>query len=78
MSNPPNGPVKWGKILQDVLLYIFSVLDYIPEKNKQRGVEKIPFQKKTLDILVFLLYPWKFQTKQSFTSLGTPQNCAKA
>ena len=42
INNPPNGPVKWGgEILQDFLLYFQYWA--IPEKNKQRGVEKILF-----------------------------------
>ena len=74
INNPPNGPVKWGKILQ----YFLSYFQYwaVPEKTEWCGVEKILFKKKTLKILIFLLYPWKlFQTKQNFTSGNSTKLC---
>ena len=39
------------------------------QKKTNRGVEDILFSflKKTLELLIFLLYLWKFQTKQSST-----------
>ena len=68
MNNPPNGPVKWGEILQDFLFYIFSVLGYSRKKTEECWENTV--LEKTVEILVLLLYP--FQTKQSFTSaLGT-------
>ena len=36
-------------------------------KKQSRGIEDIPFFKIPLQILDFLLYPWKLQTKQGFT-----------
>ena len=45
------------------------------QKKTNRGVEDILFSflKKTLELLIFLLYLWKFQTKQS----STPGNSTK-
>ena len=46
----------------------------VPGKNQTETVEDILFLKNLLQLLGFLIYPWKFQTKQSFTA-RTPQNC---
>ena len=41
----------------------------IPEKkNKQEGTY---FFENPLEFLAFLLYPWKFQIKQSFTTMNS-------
>ena len=57
INNPPNGPIKGRN-------FTFSFI------ISNRGVlRKYFLRKKTLGILVFLLYPWKFQTRQSFTYL---------
>ena len=72
INNPPNGPIKWGKILQYFLLYF--QYRAIPEKN--RRVLRKYFFRKTLKILIFLLYPWKFQTKQRFTSGNSTKFCS--
>ena len=45
----------------------------IPEKKTNRNSWEHTFLKILLKFLVFLLYPWKFQTNQS----STPENCAK-
>ena len=45
----------------------------IPEKKTNRKSWEHTFLKILLKFLVFLLYPWKFQTNQS----STPENCAK-
>ena len=50
--------------------YIYSLMPI-----SQKMVESIyTFLKTPQEFLGFLLYPWKFQTKQSLT-LETPQNC---
>ena len=47
----------------------------IPEKKKKTGgVEDINVLKTPLEFLVFLLHPWKFQTKQGFTPRNSTNN----
>ena len=48
-------------------------MGYIPEKKTGGWIEDILFWKLPLEFLGFLLYPWKFQTKQGFT----PRNPTK-
>ena len=44
-------------------------------KKQSRGIEDIPFFKIPLQILDFLLYPWKLQTKQGFTTRNFTKLC---
>ena len=56
------------------------ILGYFRKKNKQGGWGDT-FLKNTLDFFIFLLYPWKFQTKQSSTPhmhLEVSQNCFRS
>ena len=58
INNPPNGLVKGGNFTR--FSFVIS----------NRGVlRKYFFRKKPLGILVFVLYSWKFQARQSFIYL---------
>ena len=61
---------KWNNLLLPTTDYIViskskSVLHWaIPEKSKHGGLRIYVFE-NPLEFFIFLLYPWKFQTKQS-------------
>ena len=63
MNNPPpNGPVKLGEILQDFLLYIFSVLGYSRKKQTEECRENT-FLKKNPGNFSFLTLPLEMSDK---------------
>ena len=47
----------------------------IPEKKRNKGVWGHTILKVLLEFLGFLLYPWKFRTKQSFTPRSSTKLC---
>ena len=69
--------VKWEKLYKTMKILMFFVnfqLNQIqnwaiPEKIQTEGVENILFSTPPLEFYIFLLYPWKFQAKQSSTPL---------
>ena len=75
MNNPPNGPFKWGggNFTRCSFIYIFSI-GLFQKKNKQRGVEKILFQKKTPGYFSFLTLPLEISDK---TKLHLSENSTK-
>ena len=64
------------KTMKDCVVTIGSAIWEwgIPEKNQIGGVEDILFWKNP-GIFRFSLYPWKFQTIQSFTPRNSTQLC---
>ena len=64
------------KTMKDCVVTIGSAIWEwgIPEKNQIGGVEDILFWKNP-GIFRFSLYPWKFQTKQSFSPRNSTQLC---
>ena len=54
---------------------VLAALGY-SRKKTNRDVEDIFFWNPPLEFLGFLLYYWKFQTKQSFTPRGSTKLCS--
>ena len=66
--------VAFVKLASDFNLNIYHLASYwiVPEKKKTGGGGHI-FLETPLEFLGFLLFPWKFETKQGFT----PRNPTK-
>ena len=74
INNPPNGPVKWGEILQYFLLYF--QYRAIPEKTE--GCWENTFLEKNPENFNFLTLPPGNFRQNKGSPLGTQQNCVKA
>ena len=56
---------------------VFKIVNGLFQKKSKQGGLRIYFLKTSLKFFIFLLYPWKFKTKQSST-LDIPQNCVRS
>ena len=70
--------VWWDSLIKFLIAWNRANLHWaIPEKKTRgrEGVESILFLKTPLEFFIFLLYPLKFQRKQSFTPGNSTKFC---